>query len=100
MDFTPSPAKPLGHFASYRNSPKAQGKATFLTSLGAADFLRSSIAPMSQGQTRRGDVMSYSPKGAKTMMNMSSLPEIPHGQSDASIIREMQKEKERLHRYF
>jgi hypothetical protein len=46
--------------------------------------------------------MSYSPKGvgAKTMMNMSSLPEIPHGQGDASIIKEMQKEKERLHRYF
>jgi len=56
---------------------------------------------MSQGQTRRADIMSVSPKGAtKTMMNMSSLPEIPHGQGDASIIKEMQKEKERLHRYF
>ncbi len=37
------------------------------------------------------------------MMNMSSLPEI-HGATaaagEASLIKEMQKEKERLHRYF
>ena len=46
--------------------------------------------------------MSFSPKGPRTMHNMSSLPEIPHGtmQGEASIIKEMQREKERLHRYF
>jgi hypothetical protein len=48
--------------------------------------------------------MSYSRKGgigAKTMMNMSSLPEIGNnGGGVASIIKEMQRVKERLHRYF
>ena len=95
---TPSPQKPFA--TSARPSPK--GKATFIT---GGDFFRSAAPPMSQGQTRRDLILSLSPKalGSKMAMN-TSLPEIPipggpHG-NEAALIKEMQREKERLHRYF
>jgi hypothetical protein len=93
MDFTmpPSPAHKM--FLSGRPSPK--GKATFIT---GGDFgLRH--APMSQNQTKRDIMHSLSPQHHGGMNGRSSLPEIATGTNN-EMLKEMQREKEKLHRFF